>query len=82
MKRLTETISDFGDAMRDLGRLEATCNSTTDETLLTILKEDRDKVKVRIAKTKLDMLSAKTSNGRCLLDWNKDNASKFFELIN
>ena len=83
MKRLIETIADYGGAMRELGRIEATCNACDDDKHKEVLQEDRDKVKVRVAQAKLAMLSAKTTSGGSLLDWDKDKEQvpKFFEPI-
>ena len=83
MKKLIETIASYGEAMRELGRIEASCNACDDDKHKDILMEDKDKVKVRVAQAKLAMLSAKTAGGGSLLDWDKDKEQvpKFFEPI-
>ena len=83
MKTLIETIADYGEAMRELGRIEASHNACEEGKHKDVLMEDKDRVKVRVAKAKLAMLSAKTAGGGSLLDWDKDKEQvpKFFEPI-
>ena len=44
MKTLIETIADYGEAMRELGRIEASHNACEEGKHKDVLMEDKDRV--------------------------------------
>ena len=75
MDRLAESISKYGECMRELGRLEATRNNTCDCAQREDLTRDLEEVAARVAIAKASMLGAKASDGSSLIEWSEDEAN-------
>ena len=67
--------------MRELGQLEAQRNSAVEDVHKGVLDEDIERVAARLAEAKLNLLSAKTADGGCLIEWSSDQANAFFSMV-
>ena len=79
MEVLALTIAEYGNIMRELGQREASLNSA-EEQHKEVIKEDIERVSVRLAQAKWNMLKARTKEGVSLIEWNKESAESFFAL--
>ena len=81
MKNLAEAIVDLSMGMREIGELECRIAFIEDENHRAMIEKDMDKLKVRVALAKLNVVKSNTADGKSLLSWDKDAATKFFSPI-
>ena len=81
MPTLAEAILNYGEVMRELGQRESARNLEEEAGHRDLMGEDIDRLAVRVAKTKFELLQAKTKTGGMLIEWSKEWADKFFEPV-
>ncbi len=81
MKHLAEAIQDYGEVMRELGQRESALNAESETKHKEVLKKDLEKVAVRVAQAKYELLRARAKGGGTLVEWDKDWSDKFFKMV-